>query len=76
MAGIYDERCCEMLKLQTGERDHPANCWRWVANSVAFAQILPELKALHKNRVLLIKVLKDHESLKIGVKTCGRVEKI
>ena len=65
-----------MLKLQAGERDHPANSWGWVANSVASAQVFPELESLHNSWILLIKVLEDHKSLEIVVETSDRLEKI
>lgn len=65
-----------MLKLEAGERDHPANSWGWVASTVASAQVNPELESLHNSWVLLIEVLEDHKSLKIVVKTWDRVEKV
>ncbi|RYP72869.1 hypothetical protein DL771_003907 [Monosporascus sp. 5C6A] len=76
MASIYDEGCGEMLKLEAGECDHPANSWGWVASTVASAQVIPEQESLHNNWVLLIKVLEDHKSLEIVVETLDRLEKI
>lgn len=65
-----------MLKLQAGERDHPANSWGWVANSVASAQAFPDKESLHARWILLIKVFEDHKSLEILVETSDRLEKI
>jgi hypothetical protein len=76
MASIYDKGCCEILKLEAGERDHPANCWGWVASTVAPGQVNPKLESLHNSWVLLIKILKDHKSFEIVVETWDRLEKI
>ena len=65
-----------MLKLEAGERDHPANSWGCVANTVASAQIFPKLELLHGSWVLLVGVLKDYKSLEIVVETLDRLEKI
>jgi hypothetical protein len=76
MASIYDKGCCEMLKLEAGERNHPANSWGWVANTIAPGQVNPEQESLHNSWILLIKVLEDHKLLEIVVDTLDRLEKI
>jgi hypothetical protein len=76
MASIYDERCCEMLKLEAGECNHPTYSWGWVAITVTSAQIFPELESLHDHWILLIEVLEDHKSLEILVESWDRLEKI
>jgi hypothetical protein len=65
-----------MLKLETGERGHPANSWGRLANTVAVVQLFSQHESLHENRVLLIEVLEDHKSLEVGIETLDRLEKI
>lgn len=65
-----------MLELEAGERDHPTNGWVWIATTVAFCYVLPELESLQNSRVLLIKVLKDHEPLEMTIGTLDGLEKM
>ncbi|GJC82133.1 hypothetical protein ColLi_04971 [Colletotrichum liriopes] len=76
MAGICDEGCCEMLKLEAGERDHLANSWGRVANRLAADHFESFSESPHSSRILLIEVLKDHESLEIIAGTLDRLKKI
>ena len=76
MPSIYEEGCGKVLELEAGERDHPANGWVWIASTVALFQFLLELESLQNSRVLLIKVLKDHEPLEMNIGTLDGLEKI
>jgi hypothetical protein len=76
MPGVHEEGCGKMLELEAGERDHPANGWVWVASTVTSYYVLPELESLQNSRILLIKILKDHEPLEMNVGTLDGVEKI
>jgi len=76
MAGIYDERCCEMLKLEAGECDCLANSWGRAADPVASVQVDSFQESLHGRWVLLIEVLEDHESFETNIGMLDRLEKI
>jgi hypothetical protein len=76
MPGVHEEGCGKMLELEAGERDHPANRWVWIASTVALCHVLPRLESLQNSRILLVKVLKDHEPLEMKVGTLDGVEKI
>lgn len=65
-----------MLKLEAGEGDYLANSWGRVAKTVALGRVLAVEKSLHECWVLLIEILKDHESLEIGVELLHRLKEI
>lgn len=73
MAGIYDEGCCEMLKLEAGVCDYPTNSWVWFGNTVAFGYVSLVLESLRNSRILLIKVLEDHKFLEVIVEALDRL---
>lgn len=76
MASIYDEGCCEMLKLEASECYPSTKSWDWVANIITFGQVFIEQKSLVASWILLIEALEDHKSLEIIVETWDRLEKI